>query len=359
MTEDQYILFHCPGTTDQSFFDENSRDNCCEPFIALRNRCAELGYTLEVTKSQDLDACKWIIFWDVTSMGASAWDRKPAGEIGNTTPQHATREIYAEATARGFEDRLTLMLSEPGSVCAQNEDISAHNKFRHVFTWNASLADGKRYIRTYLPVTAVYPEVPILPFSKKRMLVDISGNKASSHTRELYTERRDTIRFFDREYSDDFDLYGLGWNTHPDTGLWNRASNGHLGDHFYQTYRGTVRHKWDVLPKYKFTICYENIRDERDYVSQRIFDVLRCGCVPIYLGAPNIAEYVDKDAFLDRSAFASNRELAEYTSTISEKEYDRFLEAGRDYLASEKFKLFLSPHFVKTMVNALGLERSC
>jgi hypothetical protein len=346
MTEERYILFHCPGTTDQSFFDENSRDNCCEPFIALKNRCAELGYTLEVTKNQDLDACKWIVFWDVTSM----W---PA------TPPHAAREIYAEATARGFEDRLTLMLSEPGSVCAQNEDISAHNKFRHVFTWSAALADGKRYIRTYLPVTAVYPEVPIVPFSKKRMLVDISGNKASSHARELYKERRDTIRYFDREYSDDFDLYGFGWNTHPDTGLWNRASNRDPGDHFYQTYRGTVRHKWDVLPKYKFNICYENIRDESDYVSQRIFDVLRCGCVPIYLGAPNIAEYVDREAFLDRSAFASNRDLAEYISTISEKEYDRFLEAGRDYLASDKFKLFLSPHFVKTMVDALGLERSC
>ena len=182
MTENRYILFHCPGTTDQSFFDANSRDNCCEPFIALKNRCAELGYTLEVTKSQDLDACKWIIFWDVPSMEATA--------------QPSTREIYAEAAARGFEDRLTLMLSEPGSVCARNEDISAHGKFKYVFTWNGALADEKRYIRTYLPVTAVYPEVPTIPFSKKRMLVDISGNKASSHARELYSERRDTIRFF-------------------------------------------------------------------------------------------------------------------------------------------------------------------
>ena len=119
-----------------------------------------------------------------------------------------------------------------------------------------------------------------------------------------------------------------------------------------------MQHKWDVLPKYKFNICYENIRDERDYVSQRIFDVLRCGCVPIYLGAPNIEEYVDKNAYLDRSAFASNRELAQYISTISEEEYNRFLEAGRDYLASDQFKLFLSPHFVKTIVDALGLERT-
>ena len=359
MSGNKYILFHCPGTTDQSFFDENSRDNCSEPWVALKKRCAELGYTLEVTKNQDLDACKWIMFWDVTSMGPEALAEENANRVDNLLPGNGTRNIYAEAIAKGFNDRLTLMLSEPVSVCAQNGDISAHNKCKYVFTWDTSLVDGKRYIRTYLPVTAVYPEIPRISFSEKRLLVDISCNKTSVHPRELYSERRNTIKFFDREFSSDFDLYGVGWNSYRDTDLWNRATNCNISDNFNQTYRGPVRHKWDVLPKYKFNICYENIREERDYVSQRIFDVLRCGCVPIYLGAPNIEEYVDKDAFLDRRAFASNEELAKYISTISEKEYNSFLEAGKDYLASEKFRQFLSPNYVKTIVDALKLESAC
>jgi alpha(1,3/1,4) fucosyltransferase len=359
MTETKYILINFRGVTDQSLFDENSRDNCCEPLIALKKKCAQLGYTLEVAKNQDLDACKWIMFWDVTSMGLAALGKERMHSTENRIAGNGARDIYQEALEKGLRDRLTLMLCEPVSVCAQNGDISAHNKFKYIFTWDAALADGKRYIRTYLPVTAVYPAVPRIPFSEKRMLVDISGNKESLHARELYTERRNTIRFFDRELASDFDLYGVGWNTRPDTGLWNRASNRKLGDCFYQTYRGTVRHKWDILPKYKFNICYENIRDERDYVSQRIFDVLRCGCVPIYLGAPNIEDYVDRDAFLDRRAFASNEDLAKYISTISEKEYNTFMEAGRDYLASEKFKLFLSPTFVKIIVDALELESTC
>jgi|WetSurMetagenome_2_1015567.scaffolds.fasta_scaffold11701_7 hypothetical protein len=359
MTGAQYILFHCPGTSDQIFFDSNSRDNCCEPFIALKERCAELGYILEVTKDQDVDACRWIIFWDVTSMGPAAPGIENPQGLENAHPGNGTRNMYAEATARGFHERLALMLSEPVSVCVQNGDRSAHDRFKHVFTWDSTLADGKRYIRTLLPVTAVYPDVRRMPFSQKRMLADISCNKASSHPRELYTERRNTIRFFDRKYPSDFDLYGVGWNGYPDTGLWNRSSSRDPGDLFYQTYRGPVRHKWDILPKYKFNICYENILGEQDYVSQRIFDVLRCGCVPVYLGAPNIEEYVDQEAFLDRRAFASNEELAEYMTTISEKEYNRFLEAGRDYLASERFKLFLSPHFVNTIVDGLQLESSC
>ena len=356
MTRERYILFHCPGTTDQSFFDENSRDNCHEPFIALKRRCAELGFVLETTKEQNLDDCEWVVFWDVPSIGPAGLGRKHGRGMRRPLQGDTVRDIYSEAIVKGYGDRLALMLCEPVSVIPENGDASAHMKFERVFTWDCALVDGHRYIRTYLPVTAVYPEVPTVPFAQKKMLLDISGNKRSVHPRELYSERRETIGFFDREYPSDFDLYGVGWNVHPPTGLWSKIVRRAPAEAVYRTYRGTVHHKWEVLPKYKFNICYENIRGERDYVSQRIFDVLRCGCVPVYLGAPNIDDYVDKEAFLDRRRFASNEELARYMSNISESEYNRFLEAGRDYLASEKFRLFLSPNFVDTFVGALNLE---
>ncbi len=351
----KYILFHAPGATNEVFFDENSRDNCCEPYIALRRRLADLGYVLELTQDQDLAQCERIVFWDVDSIGPAAQGRSRHLIGRRSTSPIPTRDVYAEALARGMEDRLVLMLCEPVSVRPSNSNVWAYSRFRRVLTWNAALADGERYLRMYLPVTAVYPDVPNVEFARRKMLVDISGNKASSHPRELYAERRSTISFFDRQYPNDFDLYGVGWNTQPTTRVWRRVLHRSQPAVSFGTYRGTVRHKWEVLPKYKFNICYENIRDEPDYVSQRIFDVLRCGCVPVYLGAPNIEQYVDKDAFVDRRAFGSNEDLASYMASISESEYRRFLEAGRDYLSSEKFKLFLSPNFVTTMLDALGL----
>jgi Glycosyltransferase family 10 (fucosyltransferase) C-term/Exostosin family len=42
-----------------------------------------------------------------------------------------------------------------------------------------------------------------------------------------------------------------------------------------------------VFAGYKFCIAMEN-SSTRDYVSEKLFDALEAGCVPIYMGAPNI-----------------------------------------------------------------------
>ena len=113
--------------------------------------------------------------------------------------------------------------------------------------------------------------------------------------------------------------------------------------------------KWDVLPQYRFSLCYENIHDEPGWVTEKIFDCMRAGCVPIYWGTPNITDYVDADAFIDRRRFNSDSELEAYLLSITEKEYERFQEAMQDYLASGRFAKFLPPAFADTIIGALQL----
>ena len=61
--------------------------------------------------------------------------------------------------------------------------------------------------------------------------------------------------------------------------------------------------KVDTLKMYKFCITIEN-SVSRDYVSEKVYDALVAGCVPIYYGAPNIADYVPHpDAIIDVSMF--------------------------------------------------------
>jgi multidrug efflux pump subunit AcrA (membrane-fusion protein) len=43
--------------------------------------------------------------------------------------------------------------------------------------------------------------------------------------------------------------------------------------------------------------------------------------------------------------------------TQQKKEYERYIEAGKAYLNSDKFKLFLSENFVETVVKVLKLEQ--
>jgi hypothetical protein len=68
--------------------------------------------------------------------------------------------------------------------------------------------------------------------------------------------------------------------------------------------------KQGVIAAYKFTLAFESSIC-RDYVTEKFFDPLLAGSVPVYLGAPNIAELAPADdCYVDASRFESPRVLA-------------------------------------------------
>ena len=67
-----------------------------------------------------------------------------------------------------------------------------------------------------------------------------------------------------------------------------------------------------TIENYKFTIAFENAL-ARDYVTEKFFDPLVAGSVPVYLGAPNIEEFAPADrCFINVADFGSPRDLARY-----------------------------------------------
>ena len=108
------------------------------------------------------------------------------------------------------------------------------------------------------------------------------------------------------------------------------------------------------MPRYRFAICYENAVFD-DYVSQRIFDVLRCNCVPVYWGAPNIEKYVDQGAFVDRRRFSSNEALGDYLAGVGPIEYQAIIEAGQRYLKTGRFRQFLGEAWGENLLSALSV----
>ena len=61
--------------------------------------------------------------------------------------------------------------------------------------------------------------------------------------------------------------------------------------------------KLEVLRRYRFNLAFENCID-RDYVTEKWFDCLLAGCVPVYAGAPNIADFAPgPDSYVDALAF--------------------------------------------------------
>ncbi len=113
---------------------------------------------------------------------------------------------------------------------------------------------------------------------------------------ELYSERIRAIRWFEKNQPSQFDLYGKGWDlTLPPNLSPFRPVLQPLYDlvfPHYPSYRGGITSKRAILKHYKFSICYENARDIPGYITEKIFDCFFAGCVPVYLGASNVTDYI-------------------------------------------------------------------
>jgi glycosyltransferase involved in cell wall biosynthesis len=85
--------------------------------------------------------------------------------------------------------------------------------------------------------------------------------------------------------------------------------------------------KLDIYRGYKFVIAFENAVDP-DYVTEKFFDPLLAGSVPVYFGAPNIADFAPgKNCFIDVRQFENPKKLADFINSCYEDQllYESFL----------------------------------
>lgn len=205
-------------------------------------------------------------------------------------------------------------------------------QFKRVYTWDDDLVDNKKFFKFYYPVLQPM-EKDLVPFEKKKLLTQISSNKKSKHPKELYKERESVIQFFE-DKADVFDFYGFAWEKKG-----------------YKNYRGAPEKKIDTLKNYRFSVCYENMRDVKGYVTEKIFDCFAAGVVPIYWGASNVTDYIPKSCFIDRRDFQSTSDVYDYIRTMDKATYENYLKNIQTFLQSDKAKLFS-----QEMFNVIFLE---
>jgi alpha-1,4-fucosyltransferase len=71
-----------------------------------------------------------------------------------------------------------------------------------------------------------------------------------------------------------------------------------------------------AMSHYKFALAIENTAAE-SYVTEKLFYALDAGAVPIYFGAPNVADFVPPRSIIDGSSFASLRLLADHVKRVA------------------------------------------
>lgn len=98
-----------------------------------------------------------------------------------------------------------------------------------------------------------------------------------------------------------------------------------------------------VMARHKFTLAFENSMSP-DYVTSKFFDPLVAGSVPVYRGAPNVAEFAPGPrSYIDASDFSGPAELAGYLNYLDQHpaEYEEYLTWKHDG-ASPAFRALLA-----------------
>ncbi len=92
----------------------------------------------------------------------------------------------------------------------------------------------------------------------------------------------------------------------------------------------TDDHGWNskmaTIGAYRFTIAFENSIDT-DYVTEKFFQPLVVGSVPIYRGAPNVADFAPApNSYIDANRFDGPASLAHFLRSMTDTDYLRYHE---------------------------------
>jgi len=304
-----------------------NRDNCLYSFALLKKKFAENGFDLATSDIHSPDSSEIVIY----------------NEMPKTLPGSSQR------------DKSFLLLFESELIRPDNWVEDNHKAFKRVFTWHDDLIGKAHYSK--INFSQLIPDsIPMELSAKKQLCTLIAGNKKVNHPLELYSKRIESIRWFEENHPEEFDLYGVGWDRHRFAGpKFIRAFNRiefltRWFSEYYPSYKGRVENKHTTYQKYRFAICYENARDIPGYVTEKIFDCFFSGCIPVYWGADNISNYVPKECFIDKREFSSHEELYTYMKSMSNEDYVNRLISIQNFLNSPHAIRFSSESFAETVL---------
>jgi len=162
----------------------------------------------------------------------------------------------------------------------------------------------------------------------------LSLNRKNFHTdlhlnNQLHDQRLSVIEYFGQH--SEIDIYGPCWQ--DITNLPSEWQN-RLAGILEKTKPDKCADKQKISSEYKFSICFENLSYE-GYVTEKIIDCFNAGVIPIYMGAPDINDFVPENSFIDFRDFGSLSDLNIYLKGLTNKQAMSMLDSGQKFLKSE------------------------
>ena len=249
-----------------------------------------------------------------------------------------------------------LLILESPIVNVKNFDLKLHEHFAKVFTWSDDLVQHNP--AKYIKIQYSY-DIPnqFSTINREKLCAIISGNKLSKLPNELYTERLKCIKWYNKNAPELFDLYGLGWDI---VKFENESFKGKLLNRInikykvfkinFKIYRGPIERKAEIMSQYRFSICFENVANYNGYITEKIFDCLFAGTIPIYKGAGNVLNYVPQSCFIDYNQFENIGEMHKYIKSMSETDIQEYQKNILEYLQGDDIQQFSIKCFCDTLL---------
>lgn len=325
---------------NQLFNEKNeivNRDDCQRPWIELKKELETSGIDLNTVDITSIEEADIVMFVNIPDPNNSYFIQ-----------------------ALELNKKLYCVITELDLIHKPNKEKSLTDKFTKIFTYQTQNVDNVRTFKLNysFDFKKKYHDFKILnTFNKRNFCAIIAGNKSLKHDNELYSKRVEIIKWFGKHYKSELDLYGVGWNKFlflrriPFDYNWLGPVKYLLPDYF-ESYLGRIKKKEDVLNNYKFSVCFENAINVKGWITEKVFDPLFNGCIPIYLGAEEIESVIDKGCFIDMRNFADFQGLYNFLISVNESDYNKYLENIKKFLlekANDADYEFGLPYFIKTI----------
>ena len=272
-------------------------------------------------------------------------------------------ELYINCCRQAPKARAYVYLYENPLIRLMNRNRRLLERYAKWFTWDGELMDDDRAFRLFYPnflEAADYKD----PQERPLFLVLVTTNNAIKDydPREQFGTRVEIIKWYERHAPDDFHLFGRGWDCPAAlSGRWGQIYNQArkiIARVFpvkspFATWRGPVASKNELLTRTRFSIAYENSRDLPGYITEKLFDCFRAGCVPVYIGPKEIHDYVPADCFIDGREFSTTAALDAHLRTIGDGAYRGYQERIRAFLSSDRAKPFSQDHFADVLTREI------
>ncbi|MFM6172317.1 MAG: glycosyltransferase family 10 domain-containing protein [Sphaerospermopsis kisseleviana] len=294
----------------------------------------------------------------------------------------SSRSVVADVRSRFPAAKLVLIASESPVVQPHARVIHNHDLFDLVLLHSVDGFCSSKY--KPLPLGCAYiPECPppFTPYCRRRFAILVNSNVNTGMHRlprpwhvfntltrirrsgwslpfsrfvhvsfgSRYHIRREFARSVESLGIQDFDIYGTGWEPLRSGWLYRLFPE----KPFYHA-RGLLKSdKLLSLCNYKFAFCYENYAGSEGYISEKIFDALAAGTVPLCHGDTSLKRIIPSSCVIFRDDYSSDRAMLSDLLGWDESRWLSYYHAGQEYLHSDALKPFLPEAYATNVLRLL------